>query len=60
MALSFILTIAMLGIPFYGHGTGSVVIGIIVIALLWRYLKPGTQEKIKERYRVSARTLNTS
>ena len=60
MALSFILTIAMLGIPFYGHGTGSVVIGIIVIALLWLYLKPGTQEKIKERYRVSARTLNTS
>ena len=51
MALSFILTIAMLGIPFYGHGTGSVVIGIIVIALLWLYLKPGTQEKIKERYR---------
>ncbi|EKC51572.1 conserved hypothetical protein, membrane, partial [human gut metagenome] len=30
MALSFILTIAMLGIPFYGHGTSSVVIGVIV------------------------------
>ena len=60
MALSFILTIAMLGIPFYGHGGSSVIIGIIVIALLWLYLKPGTQEKIKERYRVSARTLNTS
>ena len=60
MALSFILTIAMLGIPFYGHGGSSVVIGIIIIALLWLYLKPGTQEKIKERYRVSARTLNTS
>ena len=60
MALSFILTIAMLGIPFYGHGGSSVVIGIIVTALLWLYLKPGTQEKIKEKYRVSARTLNTS
>ena len=60
MALSFILTIAMLGIPFYGHGSSSVIIGIIVIALLWLYLKPGTQEKIKEKYRVSARTLNTS
>lgn len=60
MALSFILTIAMLGIPFYGHGGSSVIIGIIVIVLLWLYLKPGTQEKIKERYRVSARTLNTS
>ena len=60
MALSFILTIAMLGIPFYGHGGSSIVIGIIVTALLWLYLKPGTQEKIKEKYRVSARTLNTS
>ena len=60
MALSFVLTIAMLGIPFYGHGTGSVVIGLVVIGLLWLYLNPRTQEKIKEKYRVSARTLNTS
>ncbi len=43
MALSFILTIAMLGIPFYGHGTSSVVIGVIVIAALWLYLRPKTQ-----------------
>ena len=60
MALSFILTIAMLGIPFYGHGAGSVVIGLIVIALLWFYLNPKTQDKIKEKYRVSARALNTA
>ena len=60
MALSFILTIAMLGIPFYGHGTSSVVIGIIVIAALWLYLRPKTQAAVKEKFRVSARTLNTS
>ena len=60
MALSFILTIAMLGIPFYGHGSSSVVIGIIVIAALWLYLSPKTQARMKEKYRVSARTLNTS
>ena len=60
MTLSFVLTIAMLGIPFYGHGTSSVVIGIIVIALLWLYLRPKTQAAIKEKFRVSARTLNTS
>ncbi len=60
MALSFILSIAMLGIPFYGHGASSVVIGLIVIALLWLYLNPKTQAHVKERYRVSARTLNTS
>ncbi|MBQ0085100.1 MAG: DUF2723 domain-containing protein [Prevotella sp.] len=33
--ISFIASIAMLGIPFYGHGAWAVVIGIIVIALLW-------------------------
>ena len=60
MALSFVLTIAMLGIPFYGHGASSVVIGLIVIALLWLYLNPKTQARIKEKYRVSARTLNTA
>ena len=60
MVLSFVLTIAMLGIPFYGHGGSSVVIGLIVIALLWLYLNPKTQARIKEKYRVSARTLNTA
>ena len=60
MALSFILTIALLGIPFYGHGASAVVIGLIVIALLWLYLNPKTQASIKEKWRVSARTLNTA
>lgn len=60
MALSFVLTIAMLGIPFYGHGASAVVIGIVVIALLWLYLSPKMQARMKEKYRVSARTLNTA
>ena len=34
MAISFILTIALLGIPFYGHGPSSIDIGILVIAAL--------------------------
>ena len=60
MALSFVLSIALLGIPFYGHGAGAVVIGLIVIALLWLYLRPRTQAALKEKYRVSARALNTA
>ncbi|MFA6811934.1 MAG: DUF2723 domain-containing protein [Bacteroidaceae bacterium] len=60
MYLSFILTIALLGIPFYGHETSSIIIGIIIIGLLLAYLNPNTQEKIKEKYRISARILNTS
>ncbi len=33
--ISFVLSIAMLGIPFYGHGVWSIIIGIIVIVALW-------------------------
>ncbi len=34
MAIFFTLSVGMLGIPFYGHGVTSIVIGIIVLALL--------------------------
>ncbi len=60
MCISFVATVAILGIPFYGHGASSIVIGLAVIALLLLYLNPGVQAKIKEKYRISARTLNTS
>ena len=60
MAISFIVTIALLGIPFYGHGASSIVIGILVIAALGLYLAPGVQAKIKEKWRISARTMNTT
>lgn len=55
MAISFILTIALLGIPFYGHGASSIIIGILVIAALGLYLAPSVQAKIKERWRITAR-----
>ena len=60
MAISFILTIALLGIPFYGHGASSIIIGILVIAALGLYLAPSVQAKIKERWRITARTMNTA
>ena len=56
MNLSFLLTVALLGIPFYGHGWSSVLIGLLVLAVLGTYLFMNLPEK----YRVSARTLNTS
>jgi len=60
MRYSFILTIALLGIPFYGHGASSILIGIIIIFLLLIYLAPKMQDKLKKSWRVSARTLNTA
>ena len=57
MNISFLSTVALLGIPFYGHGWSSVLIGVIVLALLATYL---FADFIAEKYRVSARTLNTS
>ncbi|NLZ73479.1 MAG: DUF2723 domain-containing protein, partial [Bacteroidales bacterium] len=57
MNISFLLTVALVGIPFYGHGTQSVLIGLIVLATLGFYL---FSKKIKDKYKISARTLNTS
>ena len=56
MNISFLLTLGLLGIPFYGHGWSSIIIGIIVLGILAAYLFADLSEK----YRVSARTLNTS
>jgi len=56
MNISFLASVAMLGIPFYGHGWSSVFIGIIVLGILAFYLFAN----IPQKYRVSARTLNTS
>ena len=60
MAVSFIVTIALLGIPFYGHGASSIIIGILVIAALGLYLAPSVQAKLKEKWRITARTMNTA
>lgn len=56
MNISFLLTLGLLGIPFYGHGWSSVMTGIVVLGILAAYLFANLNEK----YRVSARTLNTS
>lgn len=39
MNIAFLVAVAMLGIPFYGHGVSSVVIGVIVLLILWFVLK---------------------
>ena len=57
MNISFILTIALLGIPFYGHGASSVIIGIIVLAALGLYL---FAKRLDQKYQISARTMNTA
>ena len=56
MNISFLTTVGLVGIPFYGHGWSSVLIGIIVLVILAIYLFADLPEKL----RVSARTLNTS
>ena len=56
MNISFLVTIALLGIPFYGHGFGSIVIGLIVLGALGAYLFA----KLDAKWQISARTLNTA
>lgn len=56
MNISFLITIAMLGIPFYGYGWSSAIIGILVLGALAAYLFANLPAK----YQISARTLNTS
>lgn len=54
--ISFLLSIAMLGIPFYGYGFSSVVIGIVVLAILWFVVN----RKVNKKLLVSARIKNTA
>ena len=54
--IAFLLAVAMLGIPFYGHGWLSVFIGIIVLAVMWFVLNYKKQGKAL----VTARVKNTS
>ncbi len=45
--IAFVLSIAMLGIPFYGHGWSSVAIGVVVILVLLGilFIKRGEERK---------------
>lgn len=56
MTASYCLTVGLLGIPFYGHGVGSFVIAIIVLALLAYALS----RRVNDGYWISPRLINTS
>ncbi len=61
--IAFLMAVAMLGIPFYGHGWMSVIIGIVVLAIMWfvlNYQKKPTVKGQKPQALVTARIKNTS
>ena len=55
--ISFILAIAMLGIPFYGYGWSAFFIGVVVLALVYFFLLKRTRKDGKAF--VTARVKNT-
>lgn len=55
--IAFIASVAMLGIPFYGFGWSSVVIGVVVLAVLWFVLNFKNKKGVAY---VSSRIKNTS
>ena len=57
--LAAVLAVAMLGIPFYGYGWSSIVIGIIVLSALWFVLNHRVKTKSNKPL-VSARIKNTA
>ena len=58
--ISFVASVAMLGIPFYGYGWSAVLIGIVVLAILWFALNyKHTVDKKKVSY-VTSRIKNTT
>ncbi len=56
MNISYLCSVAMLGIPFYSYGITSIVMGIVVLAALFVLL----QWKKDSVYLFSARVMNTS
>ncbi len=57
MGLSYCASIGMLGIPFYGHGLSSILIGVVVLAALFFVI---AMLKRDDKPFVGARLLNTS
>ncbi|KAA6322478.1 hypothetical protein EZS27_027981, partial [termite gut metagenome] len=57
MNLSFLITVTILGIPFYGYGVSSIVIGLLILGGLSMYLFSKNSNKT---YRIHARTMNTT
>ena len=57
MTISYALSVGLLGIPFYGYGVSSVLIGVVVLAVvvaLLLYWRKG------DKHIISARLMNTS
>ena len=56
MNISYLLSVGMLGIPFYGYGISSIILGIVVLAALFVLL----QFRKDGKELVSARLMNSS
>ena len=60
--IAFMLSVGLLGIPFYGYGWSAFIIGIVVLAVLWfilnrRYLPKGETKRVAL---ISPRLKNTA
>ncbi len=53
--VSFVASVALLGVPFFGYGWSSVIIGVIVLAALWFVLRIKKEKAVL----VTARMKNT-
>ena len=58
--IAFLLSVGMLGIPFYGYGWSAVVIGVSVLAALWFALNYHKTIEKKKIPLISARIKNTT
>ena len=57
--ISFLLSVALLGIPFYGYGWSSVAIGVVALIILWFVLNHRVKTEKTQVPLVSARVKNT-
>ena len=57
--ISFLLSVALLGIPFYGYGWSSVAIGVVALIILWFVLNRRVKTEKTQEPLVSARVKNT-
>ena len=58
--VAFLLSVAMLGIPFYGYGWSAFFIGVVVLAILWFVLNYKRNEGKQKVSLISARIKNTT
>ena len=58
--VSFVLSVAMLGVPFYGYGWSAFFIGVVVLAILWFVVNRMIGTGKARRALVSARIKNTT